>query len=41
MQDMKYYDDECQAHADLKAVAKGLAVDGILTVYFRPQVVAP
>lgn len=33
----KYYNDECPAHRVLKAVAKGLAIDGVMTVYFRPS----
>ncbi|KND89823.1 hypothetical protein TOPH_05460, partial [Tolypocladium ophioglossoides CBS 100239] len=37
--DLKYYDDECQAHQNLKAFAKTLTVEGIQTVYFTPQVV--
>lgn len=38
LEDMKYYDDECKAHQELKAVAKTLSIEGILTVYFKPQV---
>ncbi|KJZ75923.1 hypothetical protein HIM_04747 [Hirsutella minnesotensis 3608] len=34
--DMKYYDDECAAHQKLKAAAKDLTIDGIMTVYFTP-----
>ncbi|KAL7795894.1 hypothetical protein V8C37DRAFT_32540 [Trichoderma ceciliae] len=37
-EDMKYYDDECPAHQALKKVAFTLGVEGILTVYFKPQV---
>ncbi|KAL3954758.1 hypothetical protein ACCO45_010321 [Purpureocillium lilacinum] len=40
LDDMKYYDNECKAHQDLKAAAKGLTIEGIQTVYFTPQVVA-
>ena len=36
---MKYYDNECPAHNALKLVAKDLSVEGILTVYFTPQIV--
>jgi len=40
MADMRYYDNECAAHGALKVVAKGLAVEGILSVYFTPKAVA-
>ncbi len=40
LDDMMYYDNECKAHQDLKAAAKGLTIEGIQTVYFTPQVVA-
>ena len=36
---MKYYDSECAAHAQLKESAKTLGVEGIMTVYYTPQVV--
>ncbi|KAH6656548.1 stress responsive A/B barrel domain-containing protein [Truncatella angustata] len=41
LDDMKYYDDKCEAHAALKAFAKGnLKIQGgpsgVLTVYFEP-----
>ncbi|PHH89370.1 hypothetical protein CDD83_6192 [Cordyceps sp. RAO-2017] len=40
MDDMRYYDEQCPAHAALKAFAGAeLAVDGVLTVYFRPHLV--
>lgn len=38
MDDLKYYDDSCPAHQALKATAKDLAVEGVLTAYFKPQV---
>ncbi|KAL7808232.1 hypothetical protein V8C26DRAFT_413497 [Trichoderma gracile] len=38
LDDMKYYDAECPAHQALKKVAMTLGVEGILTVYFKPQV---
>ncbi|KAG5927028.1 hypothetical protein E4U42_002677 [Claviceps africana] len=38
MDDMKYYDESCQAHQVLKNIVKGLGVEGILVVYFKPQV---
>ncbi|KAH7157526.1 hypothetical protein B0J13DRAFT_581656 [Dactylonectria estremocensis] len=39
MDDMKFYDDACTAHNDLKTFVKTLAVDGVLTVFFKPAVV--
>ncbi|KAL6794777.1 hypothetical protein GGI42DRAFT_333093 [Trichoderma sp. SZMC 28013] len=39
LEDMKYYDEECAAHQALKKVAMTLGVEGIMTVYFKPQVV--
>lgn len=39
LDDLKYYDDECQAHQSLKAVARTLTIEGIQTVYFTPQVI--
>jgi len=38
--DMDYYDTECEAHKTLKAAAKKLEVQGIMTVYYEPAVVA-
>jgi hypothetical protein len=35
---MKYYDHECAAHQQLKEDVKGLGVEGVMTVYFTPQV---
>ncbi|KAK1985912.1 stress responsive A/B barrel domain-containing protein [Colletotrichum cereale] len=41
LDDMKYYDDECAAHAALKAFAKeNLTVTGFMSIYFEPQFVA-
>ena len=40
MEDMKYYDDECDAHKTLKANAKTLGVEGIMMIYYDPVVVA-
>ncbi|KAM4065177.1 stress responsive a/B barrel domain-containing protein [Hirsutella rhossiliensis] len=37
LDDMKYYDDECPAHQKLKAAAKDMTIDGVMTVYFRPK----
>lgn len=40
VEDMMFYDDECEAHKALKATAKGLAMEGPpLMVYLKPQVV--
>lgn len=38
LDDMKYYDHECPAHQALKKVAFTLGVEGVLTVYFKPQI---
>lgn len=38
--DMKYYDTDCAAHKTLKEAAKGLGVEGFLTVFYEPQVIA-
>jgi hypothetical protein len=35
---MKYYDNECEAHKTLKAAAKSLGAEGVLTVYYPPGV---
>ncbi|RFU30127.1 hypothetical protein B7463_g6197, partial [Scytalidium lignicola] len=34
VEDMVYYDNECQAHAELKAVAKGVH-EGLMMAYFQ------
>ena len=39
LEDMKYYDEECAAHQALKKGAMSLGVEGLMTVYFKPQVV--
>ena len=39
LEDMKYYDEECEAHKVLKAGAKALEPEGIMTVYYEPEVV--
>ncbi|GKU02017.1 unnamed protein product [Fusarium langsethiae] len=40
MDDMKYYDDGCQAHQALKDFVKGnLSPEGLMTVYFKPQAI--
>ena len=38
MDDMRFYDAECPAHQALKKEAMTLGVEGLLTVYFKPQV---
>ncbi|GAO15059.1 uncharacterized protein UV8b_02345 [Ustilaginoidea virens] len=38
LDDMRYYDESCAAHQTLKATAKNLGLEGVLTVYFKPQV---
>lgn len=35
MDDMEYYDNECPAHGQIKALVPSLTVEGILTVYFK------
>lgn len=40
LEDMKFYDEGCEAHQVLKAGAKDLGVEGIMTVYFNPEVSA-
>jgi hypothetical protein len=39
MDDMKYYDEACKAHDDLKVFVKTLGVEGVLTIFFKPTVV--
>jgi len=39
LDDMKYYDEKCEAHQVLKAGTKSLGVDGVMTVYYSPEVV--
>jgi hypothetical protein len=41
MAEMRYYDDECEAHAKIKALAKTLtSLEGVMSVWFTPQAVA-
>jgi hypothetical protein len=40
LDDMKYYDNECEAHKTLKIGAKSLGVEGVMTVYYPPEVLA-
>ena len=39
MDDMKYYDEKCEAHQALKGFAKTLGVEGVMTVFFTPSLV--
>jgi hypothetical protein len=39
-EDMKYYDEDCEAHKTLKANAKPLGLEGMMMVYWDPVVVA-
>lgn len=34
LEDMKYYDEGCPTHAQLKGVVKGIS-QGVMTVYFQ------
>ncbi|KAI6780499.1 uncharacterized protein J7T54_000138 [Emericellopsis cladophorae] len=38
MDDMKFYESECPAHGAVKGLLEELKVDGIMTVFFKPQV---
>ncbi|KAH7409531.1 hypothetical protein BKA64DRAFT_399601 [Cadophora sp. MPI-SDFR-AT-0126] len=40
LEDMKFYDEGCEAHQVLKTGVKTLGVEGIMTVYFHPEVSA-
>lgn len=37
-EDMVYYDNECAAHATLKAAGKSLGVEGMMMIYYTPAV---
>ncbi|KAL6858124.1 hypothetical protein ACO1O0_005576 [Amphichorda felina] len=37
MEDMRYFENECPAHGEVRSLIKALTVDGILTVYFKAQ----
>lgn len=39
LDDMKYYDTDCPAHAALKAKITEVTCEGIMTVYFKPQAI--
>lgn len=40
LEDMKFYDEGCVAHQELKKSVKTLsAVDGVMTVYYTPEIV--
>ena len=38
LDDMKYYDEDCKAHSDLKSYIKQVTCEGILTVHFKPTI---
>jgi len=40
VEDMNYYDSGCEAHQVLKDGAKTLGVEGMMMVYFTPEVIA-
>jgi hypothetical protein len=40
VEDMKYYDADCEAHKVLKANAKTLGIEGMMMVYYDPVIVA-
>jgi len=40
LDDMKYYADECAAHAILKVGARKLGIEGMLNVYYSAEVTA-
>lgn len=37
MEDMKYYESECPAHGEVKKVLGEITIDGMMTVFFKPQ----
>ncbi|CAF3447400.1 unnamed protein product [Fusarium graminearum] len=37
MEDMKYYETECPAHGEVKKVLGEITIDGMMTVFFKPQ----
>ncbi|KAI0197922.1 hypothetical protein F4808DRAFT_437554 [Astrocystis sublimbata] len=37
MDDMKYYEGECPAHAKVLKVLGEITIDGMMTVFFKPQ----
>ena len=39
MEDMKYYDEECEAHKTLKVNAKTLGIEGMMMIYYDPVVI--
>lgn len=40
LEDMKYYDHDCEAHKVLRANAQTLGIEGMMTVYYDPVVIA-
>jgi len=39
LEDMQYYDTRCPAHQKFKTIGKEFGVEGVLTVYYQPEVV--
>lgn len=37
MDDMRYYESECPAHGEVKKVLGEITIDGMMTVFFKPQ----
>lgn len=37
MEDMRFYESECPAHRDVLKVLGEIKIDGMLTVFFKPQ----
>jgi hypothetical protein len=40
LDDLRYYDNECAAHGQIKTLAKELELEGVMTVYFDPRAVS-
>ncbi|KAJ5053772.1 uncharacterized protein L3040_000063 [Drepanopeziza brunnea f. sp. 'multigermtubi'] len=38
LDDMKYYDEACEAHQKLKTNVKTLGSEGVMTIYYEPEV---
>lgn len=37
MEDMRFYDEQCAAHQQVKEVVGAITCEGIMTVYFKAQ----
>ncbi|KAF4457980.1 stress responsive A B barrel domain [Fusarium albosuccineum] len=37
MDDMRYYESDCPAHGEVKKVLGEITIDGMMTVFFKPQ----